>query len=60
MPMMKGNKHLKTKTKIIHPAFALFAFACFAFLSGLSAASAATFYVAVGWYGGLIDSFLRR
>jgi plastocyanin/elongation factor P hydroxylase len=39
---------MKTKTRIIHPAFALFAFACFAFLSGLSAASAATFNVRVG------------
>ena len=27
---MKGNKHMKTITNIIYPAFALFAFACFA------------------------------
>src|SRR6266550_4731447 len=27
---MKGNKHMKTITNIIHPLFALFAFACFA------------------------------
>src|SRR4029077_18737531 len=27
---MKGNKHMKTKTNITYPAFALFAFACFA------------------------------
>jgi hypothetical protein len=27
---MKGNKHMKTTTKIIYPTFALFAFACFA------------------------------
>jgi plastocyanin len=39
---------MKTKTKIIHPAFAVFAFACFTFLSGLSAASAATVNVTVG------------
>jgi plastocyanin len=45
---MQGNKHMKTITKITHPAFALFAFACFAFLSGVSAASAATFNVTVG------------
>jgi hypothetical protein len=29
---MKGNKHMKTMMSIIYPAFALFAFACFAFL----------------------------
>ena len=27
---MKGNEHVKTTTNIIYPAFALFAFACFA------------------------------
>ena len=27
---MKGNKHMKTITNIIHPLFALFTFACFA------------------------------
>jgi hypothetical protein len=27
--MMKGNKHMNTITNIIHPLFALFAFACF-------------------------------
>ena len=27
---MKGNKHMKTTTKFIYPAFAVFAFACFA------------------------------
>src|SRR5262249_4357458 len=29
---MKGNKPMKTITSIIHPAFALFAFACFGLL----------------------------
>src|SRR5882724_11424421 len=28
--MMLGNKHMKTITDLINPAFALFAFACFA------------------------------
>src|SRR6516165_12685003 len=28
--MMKGNKHMKTTTNILYPAFPLFAFACFA------------------------------
>jgi len=27
---MKGNKHMKTLTKIIYPTLALLAFACFA------------------------------
>src|SRR5437764_11126762 len=31
--MMKGNEHMKTITNIIYPAFALFAFACFALSS---------------------------
>src|SRR5262245_47736932 len=29
---MNGNKRMKTPMKIIYPAFALFAFVCFAFL----------------------------
>ena len=38
---MKRNKHLKTITNIIYPAFALFAFACFALSpsAGISATS---------------------
>src|SRR5262245_40440891 len=34
---MKGNKHMKTITNIIHPLFALFAFACFAPLQNAQA-----------------------
>src|SRR5262249_37576652 len=29
--MTKGNKHMKTKTNIIYPTFAVFTLACFAF-----------------------------
>src|SRR5262245_27288362 len=35
--MMKGNKHMKTITNITYPAFALFAFACFALLQNAQA-----------------------
>jgi len=31
---MKGNKSMETMTSIIYPAFALFAFACFALSPG--------------------------
>ena len=34
---MKGNKHLKTITNIIHPLFALFTFTCFALLQNAQA-----------------------
>jgi endosialidase-like protein len=39
--MMKGNKHMKTATNIIYPAFALLAFGCFALLPAAQAVSPA-------------------
>src|SRR5438105_9181979 len=36
---MKERKHMKTKTHILYPTFALFAFVCFAFIQNAQAVS---------------------